>query len=205
MTGSGGTKGMTGGSAGTALGTGGTATVSVDAGVSGKSIQCVSEVKPGLPKGAPALTAGTWTDIKPSGITWGENGHAIEFACDPATRRSCTPASEASILHGPFSQRRRRSNVVTHWQDRTRRGERGGSPGDGGAMIRLNPQDPHKVLLRGGCARGNRFLSISDAGDTVQIPKGFRDVGTQASLYQWDVYDIDVDPADFKHVLLSFH
>jgi len=210
--GSGGAKGMPGGSAGAAsgsggaaLGTGGTASGSPDGGLSGKSIQCSSEVKPGLPMGAPALTVGTWTDIKPSGITWGENGHAIDFAvspCNPSVLYASIGSFNSST--GPF----RSVDAGATW---TRIGKiepkeaSGADHLDGGAMIRLNPQDPQKVYFVEGVRGVTGFFRSSDAGDTVAIPKGFRDVGTQASLYQWDVYDIDVDPTDFKHVLLSFH
>jgi hypothetical protein len=49
------------------------------------------------------------------------------------------------------------------------------------------------------------FFESFDAGDTIEIPQGFKDIGDTAGIYQWDVYDIDTDPTDFKHVLLSFH
>jgi hypothetical protein len=72
-------------------------------------------------------------------------------------------------------------------------------------MTRVDPADPQHVYFVEGVRGVTGFFRSFDAGDTAEIPQGFRDIGDAAGIYQWDVYDIATDPTDFKHILLSFH
>jgi hypothetical protein len=182
-----------------AQGGGGIAIGAIDAGATGSAIQCDTSVKPGLPAGAPALKVGTWVDIRPPGITWGENGHATGFAIS-----ACNP----SVLYvgiGSFNSSTgvfRSTDAGGTWKHIAT----GGDPHlDGGAMTRIDPKDPKHLYFVEAVRGSMGFFRSLNAGDTIEIPQGFKDIGKTAGIYQWDVYDIDTDPTDFRHILLSFH
>ena len=48
------------------------------------------------------------------------------------------------------------------------------------------------------------FWVSNDGGETWASPPGFK-AATQKPVGTSDLYSIDVDPTDFKHVLVSFH
>jgi hypothetical protein len=197
--GTGGAK-NTGGSPGTggannvggSPGTGGTANTG---GSTGTSIQCADPVKT-LPAGAPALQAGTWVDIRPQGITWGENGHAVGLAisrCNPAVLYVGIGSFNSST--GVF----RTTDAGATWNQIAK------DVLNGGAFARVDPGDPKNLYFVSGVRGATGFWTSSDAGDTLVMPQSFKDIQTTAGFYGYDVYDIDTDPTDFKHFLLSFH
>jgi photosystem II stability/assembly factor-like uncharacterized protein len=77
------------------------------------------------------------------------------------------------------------------------------SPG----VIAIDPKDPQSMYYIGG-VRGSSlgFWVSGDGGDTWIEPAGFT-AHADNSVGGWtnDVYDVQADPADFKHVLLTFH
>jgi hypothetical protein len=70
--------------------------------------------------------------------------------------------------------------------------------------IHVDPDDSKHLYLGSG-VRGSSigFWVSEDGGDTWRMPSGFDAVAKE--INDWDVYHVEVDPSDFKHVLLSFH
>jgi photosystem II stability/assembly factor-like uncharacterized protein len=70
--------------------------------------------------------------------------------------------------------------------------------------IRIDPKDAKHLVAADGVRGATQGFWVSrDGGETWKMPDGFDALKTQ--LYQYDVYDVAVDPADFDHVLLTSH
>ena len=75
---------------------------------------------------------------------------------------------------------------------------------DSPVRVRVDPADPlHLYVGDGVTGRTNGFWVSTDGGDSWAMPQGFRDVAD--SLHDYDVYHVAPDPADFRHVLVTFH
>ena len=70
--------------------------------------------------------------------------------------------------------------------------------------VRVDPADPlHLYVVDGVRGSTNGFWVSKDGGKTWKMPDGFK-IAAQA-IHSTDVYHVEPDPADFNHVLLSFH
>jgi hypothetical protein len=154
--------------------------------------------QPGLPADAPQLQPGVWTNISPADPPFGPSPFtfATAIALDP-----CNPAilyvgvqgfdwepSKAGVYKS--------TNAGTTW---TRVGHL-----DTPVHMRLNPQDPQHLVVADG-VRGNTLgLWISrDGGTTWNLPAGW--AAQRSDKYIDDTYDVAADPADFNHLLVTFH
>jgi hypothetical protein len=161
--------------------------------------KCANDNKE-LPDDAPELELGVWTPLNPSQVTYGDHevdvftqGLALD-PCNPATiyLTACANPVEATSNPGLY----RTTNAGTTW-------ERIG-PFDGPIIVRVDPADPLHLYVGQG-VRGDTmgFWVSKDGGETWVMPQGFKD--TAAIINDSDVYHIATDPADFNHLLISFH
>jgi hypothetical protein len=157
---------------------------------------------------SPLLTAGTWVNIGPSQVHFGNNPDVIftmGMTIDP------TNPSIIYLCVGAFN-----SDLALLWKT-TDAGSSWRAIGkvqnlysanttliSGPMRLRIDPKNPQHLYV--GCGvRGPSlgFWSSIDGGETFTYTQSWVDwtknVGTN------DVYDVAVDPTDFNHILLSFH
>lgn len=188
-------KSGSGGQSGTSTG----GTPSYDSGV--VSVACTSDGK--LPAGAPALKQGMWTDIRPAGIPWGDNGQATGFAinpCNPAVLYVCIGSFDTSMTTKGGLYRTTDAGATWTKVGKVQPNYTGTDHLDQCASVRVDPHNPDHLYVGQG-VRGNTegFWISTDGGDSFTMPDGFK------SLNLIDVYDVAPDPNNFSHVLLSFH
>ena len=80
---------------------------------------------------------------------------------------------------------------------------------DNPVRVRVDPNDPLHVYAIGGVRGATQGFWVStDGGDSFVPSEKFAALNTTAQgmgMFQYDVYDIAVDPTDFKHILLAHH
>ncbi|HEV8247607.1 MAG TPA: hypothetical protein VGP93_17650, partial [Polyangiaceae bacterium] len=201
---SGGSSGSAGTSGGNAGASGASASAGTGAGGSvatgGPPPSCSDPVT-ALPEGAPALTAGVWTNISPSQVPFeSENiftqGMAVD-PCNPATLYLTVTGYDAEFHTLPNGGLYKSTDAGTSW---TRLG-----PFDSGLNLRIDPSDSQHLYFGNGVRGMAGFWVSTDGGDTWTQPQGFKDVSQQKLGGDTDVYHVEPDPADFNHVLLSYH
>jgi photosystem II stability/assembly factor-like uncharacterized protein len=70
--------------------------------------------------------------------------------------------------------------------------------------IRVDPKDPLHLYVGDGVWGGTMGFWVSkDGGATWAMPNGFKQAATK--INDFDVYHVEPDPADFNHVLVTFH
>jgi hypothetical protein len=164
-----------------------------------------------LPADAPKLTVGRWVDVTPAGIPKGRPDDVIGqgLVMDPCNSAvlywGTTPYDEE-----PYSGLYRSTNGGASW---TRLGDRRVEPQqektaylDMPLRIEVDPKNP-RHLYAGDGVRGATmgFWISNDAGETWTKPAALIALGERQQYFLDDVYDIAVDPTDFKHVLVSSH
>jgi hypothetical protein len=181
-------------------------------GGSGPVVKADCKVPPsaGLPATAPKLTSGKWTDITPAdhvalkgtNQTMIAQGIAID-PCEPTTVYWCTTPFDTS-KGGLFKSTDaggswRRIGKVT--PDYT-----GVDQIDEPLHVRIDPNDSQHLYVGDGVRGGTEGFWVShDGGETFVKPPGWVSLESTKTMTMADVYDISVDPTDFKHVLVSFH
>jgi len=145
----------------------------------------------------PALTPGVWKNITPAGVTMTPENHVF---CRGVT---LDPAHPSTIY------------LCVCAYDVTKGGLY--KTTDGGATwakigkldeplhVAVDPQDSnHLYCVDGVRGATTGFWESRDGGTTWTMPPGFERV-TQRPVGTRDLYSLAVDPADFRHVLVSFH
>jgi hypothetical protein len=145
-----------------------------------------------LPESAPELEPGVWKNISPAGLAFGPEATAFTqgMSMDP-----CNPATLYACIHGEQGGIWRTTDAGTSWTE----------IGDFGAClnVRVDPNDPLHLYMGSGVRGGNDGFWVStDGGETWEIPAGYVEAATTTG---YDVYHVEPDPADFSHVLLSYH
>lgn len=201
-TSSGGSSAQGGGnsSGGTSTSTGGTTSSSGSSAGGGGTLPSSLDCKQAWPAAAPKLEPNKWTAINPSGVKFGGEpgngafvqGMAID-PCNPSTIylgvNSFTPADGAGLY--------KTVDAGANW---TRVGNL-----DEPVRVRVDPKDPLH-LYAGDGVRGNTlgFWVSHDGGNTWAKPAGY--MALQPGTFTLDdIYDIATDPADFNHLLVTFH
>jgi len=183
---------------------GGSGTMS-ETGGSGDSLVCHPE--PGLPPDAPELSTALWTNLSPAGFPFNPNTSATGLAfspCNPSVLYLCTGSFDPA-----FGGLYRSTNAGTSWSKigRVPATLSGGDHLLGPNHVRVDPSDPKHVYAVEG-VRGDTegFWVSTDGGDSFTMPDGFRNLPEAAEpIFQYDLYDLAVDPTDFSHVLVSHH
>ena len=134
-----------------------------DGGVSSK---CTSPKGPGLPAGAPVLTAGTWKNLSPAGWPFGNTftqGIAVD-PCDPAvmylSTSSFTP-SQAGLF-----------KTIDGGSNWTKIGKL-----DEPIRVRIDPKNTQHLYAGDGVRGGTMGFFVSmDGGATWNMPQSFSDL-----------------------------
>jgi len=174
---------------------------SVDGGWAGPVV-CSSDLT--LPATAPALRVNEWVAINPPGFPFDKDTSSLGMAihpCNPAVIYLCTGSFDTSIgglyrSDDAGSTWARTGNVTPDWT----KVDHLQAP----LHVRIDPHDPQHVYVVQGVRGYNGFFVSTDGARNLALPQSYIDLnGPGMSAY--DVYDIAVDPQDFKHLLLSFH
>jgi hypothetical protein len=204
--------GANGGGAGTASSTGGNNGGGAGTGGSGPAVKtdCTAVVSPGLPAGAPHLVPGQWTDITPAdhvaykgtNQTMIAQGIALD-PCHPATLYWCTTPFDTS-KGGLFKS----TDAGASWKriGKITPDYNGIDHIDEPLHVRVDPNDTQHLYVGDGVRGGTEGFWVShDGGETFAKPPGWVSLESTKTMSMGDVYDVSVDPTDFKHVLVSFH
>jgi hypothetical protein len=153
---------------------------------------------PGLPPTAPQLQPGVWKNISPAQVPFGPSPFTFATAigldaCNPATLYIGVEgfdwvASKAGIYKS--------TNAGSTW---TRMGNF-----DSPVQMSVNPQDPQHLVVADGVRGNSQGLWVSrDGGTTWNLTPGW--AAQRSDKYIDDTYDVANDPADFNHMLVTFH
>jgi hypothetical protein len=146
------------------------------------------------------LPVGVWTDVTPQGALGATGVYHLGIApSDPAI------VYVASDKEGMYKT----TDAGKSW---ARLGNPNGYNADGKTdyledpcNIEVDPQDPNHVYATEGVDGGRDGFWIStDGGSTWAIPQGFKDVATIVGG-GYDVVEMEADPVNFKHVIVSPH
>jgi hypothetical protein len=143
--------------------------------------------------GAPALTPGEWKDITPSGLDLkSKSNHsygANDIQVDPSNPCVLYSAVDMRGLFKSASGGSSWSKIGTL---------------DSPVQLRIDPRDSKRLYaVEGARGRAQGFWLSKDGGDTWVQPETFLDLAKSTATL--DTYCVDVDPADFDHVLVGFH
>jgi hypothetical protein len=151
-----------------------------------------------LPSDAPHLMPGVWTVINPS------------TSCNPPGAYGVTVnQADPSMIYLASCGIHVSTNAGTTWRHI---GAIGSGPTKGQYLgssnyLRMDPKNPKHLYVSDGVHGGtNGFWVSTDGGETFDIPDGFA-AKANNSVGGWtpDVYNMQVDPTDFNHVLVAFH
>jgi photosystem II stability/assembly factor-like uncharacterized protein len=165
--------------------------------------KCAGDGGLGGPTGTPpTFTTGTWTTISPPNVNFHQDSMANIFTqglaldpCNPYTLYICASGYNAQTFATIPGGVYRTTDGGATWSVV--------GNFDQPLNIRVDPRDPTHLYVGDG-VRGNTwgFWVSHDAGKTWTQPASFTTATMNASA---DVYHVEPDPADFNHVLLSFH
>ena len=151
-----------------------------------------------LPDGAPKLSAGQWVNISPKEVPFGDGsftqGIAVDW-CDPATMYLTVDAFD---IEGDKAGLYKTTDGGSSWRKISQLDEP--------IKVRIDPKNPQHLYVVDGVRGGTEGFWVScDGGETFYIPEGFKALKTDPGMFQYDTYDVAVDPTDFNHVLVSHH
>ena len=149
---------------------------------------------PDLPATAPQLSTDTWTNISPSNVPFDSSGTSITQGmtidpCNPNTIYVCIGDAESGVYRSM---------------------DGGGTWTELGdfkfpVRVRVDPRDPLHLYVGAGVRGGGHGFWVSkDGGANWEMPAGFVDT-IENNGGNYDVYHVEPDPADFNHVLVTFH
>ena len=149
----------------------------------------------------PDLVPGVWTDISPKGLTFSKvTGDGTSFgqglAMDPGNPDILYlgTANFDPVNDGVYKS----LDAGSTW---TRMGHL-----DEPLRVRVDPGNPLH-LYAGDGVRGSSlgFWVSHDGGNSWAKPAGWTATATSRKYFIDDVYDVAVDPRDFRHILVSSH
>lgn len=164
----------------------------------------------------PILTPGVWRSISPTQLTWsGIQGAGTSFtggmAVDPTNPSTIylTTSNFSYVIDGLYKSTNGGSNWARIGKITNPIYQGADSIIEEGIRVRIDPNNPQHLYCGDG-VRGSSlgFWISQDGGDTFTMPDGFKNEATVLNVQNsgmLDVYDIAIDPADFNHVLVTFH
>jgi len=185
------------GSAGNS-GNSGSAADPPDEGGSGGAPAVTCDEPHARPSGAPALTVGAWTNVSPAGVPFNDGAFTQGMAIDPCDPSTLYLTVCSFDVEGDKAGLYKSTDAGATWE-RT-------SLLDEPIRIRIDPHDSNHLYAVDGVRGNSQGFSVSfDGGKTFEHPQAFVDLKTSADMFQYDTYDLAVDPTDFAHVLVSHH
>lgn len=155
----------------------------------------------------PVLPSGTWVDVGPVGIDKSSLYSMIAqgLAVDPNN------PSNLWWCNGPY-QPNENNSVTGLPNGGLYKSTDGGStwtkspPADNPLHIRINPDNSKQMYLCDG-VRGSYggFWASNDGGTTWIQSQGYINTTNDAVVGTNDLYEVHADPADFTHVIVSYH
>jgi hypothetical protein len=147
----------------------------------------------------PALTTGRWGNISPTGL-YRPDGSVPSYGCLDIHVLPCDPYTLylTTDIEGMWKS----TNGGATWAS-IGNFPTPTSPG----VMQIDPGNPRSMYYGGGVRGASLGFWIStDGGDTWAQPPSFV-AQANNSVGGWtnDVYVVQADPADFKHVLVTFH
>ncbi len=180
--------GASGASTGGASGDGGRAIGALE--------KCAAAPSPGLPHGAPSLTAGTWKNISPAQVPWDKSntqGMAVD-PCNPAVLYLCVASNSQGTNPGVYKT----TDAGTTWNKVGHL--------DTPIHVRVDPKDGNHLYANDGVWGSTQgFFVSTDGGNTFATPASFTALAKDSGMFISDTYDVVADPSDFKHILVTFH
>jgi hypothetical protein len=183
-------------------GAGGTGNSAIDGGARAGGT-CERGMSMALAGGAPALVAGTWKDISPPGIPFGQNGTiALGVAldpCNPSVLYVCITGFDPVMAKGGLYKS---VDAGSTWRriGKVKPNYTGVDHIDNPIHVRVDPDDPQHIYVADGVRGGTTGFWVShDGGETFDMPQSFADTKFL------DTYDVALDPTNANHVLVSFH
>jgi photosystem II stability/assembly factor-like uncharacterized protein len=165
-----------------------------------------------LPQAAmanPVLPTGTWVSVGPS-LSWGGDIFTAGLAVnpvDPSIIYLCVSFYNASTQK--YAGLWKTTDAGSTWQKvgKIVSGPKCSDTIDEPIQIRIDPQNPQHLWAADGvrgCSGG--LWESNDGGNTFSMPPAFS-AKADNSVGGWtiDAYDVEIDPADSKHVLVAFH
>lgn len=147
--------------------------------------------------GAPSSTLGTWRNVSPAQVPF-EGAFTQGMAIDPRHPATLYLAVCSFDVVGDKAGLYKSTDGGATWE-RT-------SNLDEPIRISVDPEDSNHLYAVDGVRGDTQGFSVSfDAGKTFEHPAGFVELKTSAGIFQYDTYDLAVDPTDFAHVLVSHH
>jgi photosystem II stability/assembly factor-like uncharacterized protein len=202
--GGGGSSVSAGGAAGSGgrIGSGGAAGASVasDGGVAPTMVTCKAGDMVVMPTGAPpALQEGQWVNISPPGL-FRPRASAPPFGCMDIQVNPCNPYE--LFLTTDIEGMWKSTDGGATWKQISNLP----SPISPG-VIAIDPAAPANMYYIGGVRGASPGFWVSkDGGNTWTMPQGFSaKADNSADGWSNDLYDVKADPADFNHVLVTFH
>ncbi|WP_020469790.1 WD40/YVTN/BNR-like repeat-containing protein [Zavarzinella formosa] len=147
--------------------------------------------------GNPNLVPGVWKNVTPPDVTTSFKDHVFCQGVtvdpkNPATVYLCVCAFDAA-KGGLFKT----TDSGATWKKI--------GPLDEPLHVAVNPNDSkHLYCVDGVRGKTLGFWVSKDGGGSWSMPDGFKKA-TEKPVGTRDLYSLAVDPADFKHVLVSFH
>jgi hypothetical protein len=152
-----------------------------------------------LPSGAPALETGVWKNISPAGVNFHGGGDDVftqGIALDPCRAGTLYLSVSSFDVQGGKPGVYKTVDGGSSW---VRVGQL-----DEPIHVRINPKDPQHLVAVDGVRGGTMGFWVShDGGLSWVSPAGF--LALKDKLFQYDAYDVAVDPADFNHALVTSH
>lgn len=148
----------------------------------------------------PPLTTGAWTDISPSWFVKGDNNTTIAggLAIDPVNPATLYWGVGAFNKGTPVTGLFKSSDAGSTWKQI--------GPFDNAVSVYVDPRNPQHLYANEGVAGSHLGFWISnDGGATWAVPQGFTGLAASTGYFINDIYDMDVDPANFDHLLASSH
>jgi photosystem II stability/assembly factor-like uncharacterized protein len=145
------------------------------------------------------LSTQVWTDISPSGVRFKGGGNFTQGmtidTCNPNTLYVAVVGFDLDAQ--PYNGLYRSRDGGTSW---TRTG-----PMTNPIRVRVNPNNSnHIYAVDGVTGNTNGFWVTTDGGEHWEVPESFKAlVNSQGIIY--DSYHVETNPANFNHILITFH
>ena len=164
---------------------------------------CLACCLPLLLHANPVLVPGVWTNITPPIPNWGIaccgsgwtdcSGISLDPS-NPSTLFATVPGDNSALGTGIWKS----TDAGSTWTQSHQIIRPTGS-------VTVDPGNPNHLYASAGLNGAMGFWVSNDGGNTWTQPPGFVTVCSNPVVGTTDLYHVEADPADFNHILCSFH